>query len=387
MYLDYFHLNKHPFKLTIDQEFFYWGKSHAQAKALLEYALLIGDSSVVITGEIGSGKTSLVQDILSGLDKDVIVASIFQTQLNEIQFLQSLLVEFGFEPYKAEKVELLAMINRYLIEQYKEEKKVVLVIDDAQNFDATVLEEVRLLTGFETANEKLLTAILVGQPELNQVLDSSNMQQLVQRVRFRYHIDALDLEETGQYIQHRLKVAGNKIDELFHADVWPIIYQYTGGIPRLINVLCDTALVHAFASNKKIVTMDLISDVVNELDWLKYEERRKSIYSKSLVSRIPEALNPVLVQTVNGHFVAEYPITKPIVKIGRSKYNDIHIVDLTVSRQHAQITNCEGVLQLQDMSSNGTLVNGAPVKAHVLQNGDLIIIGEYQLMYVDSFAS
>ena len=169
-YLEHFEFKQAPFGLTPDPEFVYWSKQHSRAKAFMESTIWLSDGFVVITGEIGSGKTTLLQSFLSELDDNVIYAVVSQTQLSPTQFLQAMLTEFGFKPFKKKKVELLDMLNMFLIEQYSTGKKVILIVDEAQNLSTKVLEEVRLLSGIETQKEKVMRIILAGQPELKETL-------------------------------------------------------------------------------------------------------------------------------------------------------------------------------------------------------------------------
>ena len=187
-YLEHFELTEQPFRLTPDPDFVYWSKQHARAKAYMESTIWLADGFVVITGDIGSGKTTLLQSFLAEIEDDVVFAVVSQTQLTPTQFLQAVLTEFGFKPFNKRKVELLDMLNMYLIEQYSNGKKVVLIVDEAQNLNRKVLEEIRMLSGIETHKEKVLRIILAGQPELKETLDSPRLEQLVQRIRLRFHI-------------------------------------------------------------------------------------------------------------------------------------------------------------------------------------------------------
>src|SRR5512147_2624751 len=242
MYTEQFRLRELPFRLSPDPEFLYLSKNHSRAKAYMESTIWFTDGFVVITGEIGSGKTTLIETFLRELEKDVVVAQINQTQVSAVEFLQAVLVQFGFSPFKMKKAELIATLNSFLIEQYGAGRKVLLIVDEAQNLSLRVLEEIRLLSGVETTKEKVLRIILAGQPELNTKLDSDDLAQLKQRVRLRFHLTPLSEQDTIAYVRHRLDVAGAAGRQIFEPETFPEIFRYTGGTPRLINTLCDTAL-------------------------------------------------------------------------------------------------------------------------------------------------
>jgi putative secretion ATPase (PEP-CTERM system associated) len=273
MYLEYYGLTEAPFRLTPDADFLFMSRAHARAKAYMDYTVLSRDGFVVVTGEIGAGKTTLINKLVAELPADVLVAKIFQTQLNETEFLQAVLTEFGIEKFGTGKVELLNQINDFLIEMYRQNRRVLLIIDEAQNLSDKVLEEVRLLSGLETEKEKLVSIILAGQPELAQVVDSPRFEQLAQRVRLRFHLGALSLEETKEYIRHRLSVAGITDRELFTEDAFPVIFEYTGGIPRLVNSMCDMALLTAYVDERQVVDEDVIRASVDELGWVAFQDR------------------------------------------------------------------------------------------------------------------
>src|SRR6187397_240390 len=228
MYLEHFKLNELPFRLSPDPAFLYLSKHHARAKAYMESTIWFTDGFVVITGEIGSGKTTLIETFLKELEKDVVVAQINQTQVSAIEFLQSVLVQFGFQPFRMKKAELLSTLNEFLVEQYANGRRVLLIVDEAQNLSNKVLEEIRLLSGVETTKEKVLRIILAGQPELNEKLDSPELVQLTQRIRLRFHLGTLSREDLRSYVRHRLDVAGADGREIFAEDTFPELYKYTG---------------------------------------------------------------------------------------------------------------------------------------------------------------
>jgi type II secretory pathway predicted ATPase ExeA len=387
-YLEHFNLSEPPFRLTPDPEFLYWSKQHARAKAYMESTIWLADGFVVITGEIGSGKTTLLQSFLSELDDDVTYAVVSQTQLSPTQFLQAVLTEFGFKPFNKRKVELLDMLNMFLIEQYSNGKKVVLIIDEAQNLSTKVLEEVRMISGIETHKEKVLRIILAGQPELRETLDSPKMKQLVQRVRLRFHIGPLDRKETREYIERRLTVGGHKTPDIFADDSFDAIYRFSGGVPRLINTLCDTALLCAFADDKKVVEASDIISAAQELNWKEHEsntgiydqlrqiEKERNVDTDSHITRIEIRTEDELVD------VLTFPLGRVIV--GRSPDNEIYIKSKFVSRHHAQLVSDENGCVIEDLNStNGVFLGEKQVKKYRLRDGDKVTLGVHELVYHD----
>jgi type II secretory pathway predicted ATPase ExeA len=273
MYLEHFQLAAHPFRLTPDIDFLFMSEAHSRAKSYMDYTVWNQEGFVVITGEIGSGKTTLIQKLLSELDEDLLIAKVFQTQLDEVEFLQAVLVQVGLDPFEAKKVQLLDMLNGFLVKRFQQNKQIVLIVDDAHNLSMKVLEEIRMLAGLETRKQKVLHVILVGQPQLDEILDDPKMDQLRQRVKLRYKLNPLNEEEIGAYIRHRLSVAGATDPTLFRPETLPLIYKYTGGIPRLINTLCDMGLTCAYADGLSEVTVEVMETGINELQWPSYEER------------------------------------------------------------------------------------------------------------------
>lgn len=391
MYLELFKLQELPFRLTPDPAFLYLSKHHARAKAYMESTIWFTDGFVVITGEIGSGKTTLIETFLKELEKDVVVAQINQTQVSATEFLQSLLVQFGFQPFRMKKAELLATLNEFLIEQYANGRRVLLIVDEAQNLSNKVLEEIRLLSGVETTKEKVLRIILAGQPELNDKLNSPNLVQLAQRIRLRFHLTALSKNDTTAYIQHRLEVAGSQGRTIFQPDTFPLIYRYTGGVPRLVNTLCDTAMMSAYAQDHDIVTVEDVRAAIDELQWVEYTERSVRLRTPPGLSGFEAqeraerraVLGRILVG-FNGQTIAERELTPGRFIIGRTPDNDLQIDSKYISRHHAQIITSLHTCVLEDLNStNGIYVRSKRVRRRMLNDGDVVQIGQHEIMYFD----
>ena len=354
----------------------------------MESTIWLADGFVVITGDIGSGKTTLLQSFLTDLDDDIVYAVVSQTQLTPTQFLQAVLTEFGFKPFKKRKVELLDMLNMFLIEQYSNGKKVVLVVDEAQNLTKKVLEEIRMMSGIETHKEKVLRIILAGQPELKDTLDSPHLKQLMQRVRLRFHIGPLDRREMQEYIERRLSVAGRKNNDLFEDDSFDAIYLFSGGVPRLINTLCDTTLLCAFADDIHTVGAEDVMTAAQELNWKEYEGNTgvfDRLQQLELNRQDPADLHvsKIMVRT-DGEVIdiLTFPLGRVI--IGRSPDNEIYINSKFVSRHHAQLISDESGCVIEDLNStNGVFVGEKQVKKYRLHDGDVISLGAHELIYHD----
>ena len=395
MYLEPFKLKELPFRLSPDPQFLYLSKQHARAKAYMESTIWFTDGFVVITGEIGSGKTTLIESFLKEVPADVVVAQINQTQVSAIDFLQAVLVQFGFSPFKMRKGELISTLNNFLIEQYAAGRKVLLIVDEAQNLSMRVLEEIRMLSGVETTKEKVLRIILAGQPELNNKLDDPALEQLAQRVRLRFHLQNLTEAETQSYIQHRLDVAGAGDRELFTPDTFPVIFRYSGGVPRLVNTLCDTAMMAAYNAERGVVTTADLASALEELQWHEYAARPHRHRPPEESSAAPSAalrtaahagarvLGHLLV-AADGRTVQEVPLRLGRLIIGRTPDNDVQIDSRFISRHHCQVITTLHSCVVEDLNStNGIYVKSNRVRRHHLNDGDVVLVGKHELIYVD----
>ena len=393
MYIEPFHLKELPFRLSPDPQFLFLSKQHARAKAYMESTIWFADGFVVITGEIGAGKTTLIESFLREVPQDVVVAQINQTQVSAVDFLQSLLAQFGFSPFKMKKSELLVTLNNFLIEQYAAGRRVLLIVDEAQNLSQRVLEEIRLLSGVETTKEKVLRIILAGQPELNAKLDAPELVQLNQRVRLRFHLSALSSEETTAYIRHRLAVAGAEDRQIFEPDTFAEIHRYTGGVPRLINTLCDTAMMAAYTDDRDHVVAADIASAVAELQWVEFAARPQGLGATSTVrqrARRESALPPLARLQVldGGQTQQEVALLPGRIIIGRTPDNDLQIDSRFISRHHCQITTSNQACIIEDLNStNGLYVRSLRVHRHYLRDGDVVLVGKHELLYLDERAA
>ena len=266
MYNGFFGFREKPFKLVPNPEFLFLGRSHEEALAHLTYAVSQGDGFVEITGEVGTGKTTLCRVFLENLDKDVEAAFIFNPKLDSVQLLKAIHMELSIPLADEDPVSLTNSLNEFLLEKKAQGKSVLLLIDEAQNLGQETLEQIRLLSNLETTRSKLLQIILVGQPELCDILDAYEMRQLRQRINLSCHILPLTRKETHDYISHRVNVALRKPETLFTPRAVDLIYAYSRGIPRLINIACDRSLLSAYSLDRKKVTPHIIRIAIRELD-------------------------------------------------------------------------------------------------------------------------
>ena len=389
MYLENFRLTELPFLLSPDPQFLYLSKQHARAKAYMESTIWFTDGFVVISGEIGAGKTTLIETFLRELEPNVVVAQINQTQLSPTGFLQTLLAQFGFSPFKMKKPELLSTLTDFLVQQHSSGRRVLLIIDEAQNLSNRVLEEVRMLSGIETTKEKALRIILAGQPELNDKLNSADLVQLAQRVRLRFHLTALTNVETNAYIEHRLEVAGSQGRKIFADDAFPTIFQYTGGIPRLINTLCDTAMMAAAGQDKDTVSSEDLDAAIRELQWVEYNARTHRMHVAANNDSTPNEIGtgPVVGRILVAHegkTTTERELRPGRLVIGRTSENDLQIDSKFISRHHCQIVTQNNSCVIEDLNStNGIYVQSKRVRRHNLNDGDVVVVGQHEIMYID----
>lgn len=264
MYNDFYGFKEPPFNLTPNSRFFFESTRHKEALSTLVYAIRERKGFVVITGEIGSGKTTVCRTLLNHLDNQTETALITNTHISGKDLLMTLLEDLNvaFEP--GSKSKLLSQLNHYLIEQLRRDHNVVLIIDEAQNLSPAVMEEVRMLSNLETESEKLVQIIFIGQPDLKNKMALDRLEQLRQRIAVYYHLSPLDKADTCNYVLHRLKVASQSDRQYFTEEALNLVYEFSRGVPRLINQICDSALLSGFITEVQIVDEKLLRDVIRE---------------------------------------------------------------------------------------------------------------------------
>lgn len=271
MYRKFYNIKEKPFNVTSDPSFLFLSGKHKDALSHLTYGIEERKGFLEITGGIGTGKTTICRALLNKLNENTKTAFVLNPDLSQLQLLQVIIEDFGLSIEKKSKMEIFKQLNKFLLDQFSLGNNVVLIIDEAQNLKPSVLEQIRLLSNIETEKEKLIQIVLVGQPELHKRLDAPELKQLKQRIAVRYHILPLDREEVKEYINHRLAVAGSVGDIIFDEKAIDMIYGYSGGVPRLINIICDKALLLGFVLETRTITFDLAVKSVKELEGETYE--------------------------------------------------------------------------------------------------------------------
>ena len=266
MYEKYYGLKEKPFSLTPDPGYLFFSEKHREALAHLEYGIKERQGFILITGEVGTGKTTICRALLNRIDQRVRTSLILNPRLSGFQLLQAIVEDFGVAPETRSRRKLFQQLNSFLLAQSSSGVTPVLILDEAQGLAPDLLEEIRIVSNMETEKSKLLQIILVGQPELRDKINSPSLRQLRQRIAIRYHILPLDRGETSAYIEHRLRVAGADDGVCFHPLATDRIFAYSAGIPRLINLVCDKSLLAGFVRETKCITDDLAETAIRELE-------------------------------------------------------------------------------------------------------------------------
>ncbi|MCI0621740.1 MAG: AAA family ATPase [Acidobacteria bacterium] len=267
MYESFYQLKEKPFNLSPDPRFIYFTERHCEALANLVYGIRERKGFLVLSGEVGTGKTTLVNALLDTLDRTgILSAFVFNPILTSAEFFEYLMADLNLKADVRSKSQVLIKLNSLLLERYRTGQITVLIVDEAQNLSPEILEEIRLLTNLETATEKLLQIVLVGQPELSLKLNSPELRQLKQRISLRCTLDPLTLSETREYIRTRMEIAGVPNQQIFSDSTITEVFRCSGGIPRLVNTICDNALLNGYACDTRSIGVEIIHEVAEDLE-------------------------------------------------------------------------------------------------------------------------
>ena len=267
MYLSFFNFTRKPFELVPNPEFIFLSKTHKKAITYLDYGIRERAGFVLLTGEVGSGKTTIIRELINKHLSKVVLAKVFNTNVNTEQLLAMINDDYDLPVRGKDKIELLRDLNHFLVEQFGKGNQPLLIIDEAQNLSLETLEEIRMLSNLETSDSKLLQIILVGQPELRTLLAKPELRQLRQRISIQCNLQPLNRQEIEEYIFHRLQVAGNRDALRFDPEALDLMFKYCCGIPRLINIICDFLLLAVFAEGMQVVNAEMIHDIIGDFDF------------------------------------------------------------------------------------------------------------------------
>ena len=306
MYKAFYNFSEKPFTLLPDPGFLYMSDKHRMAFTMLEYGLMNQAGFTVISGDIGAGKTTLIRHLLNNMDREHTVGLISNTHRSFGELLQWILLAFNLEHANMNKVEMYQRFVDYIIDEYAHNRRTVLIVDEAQNMDAETLEELRMLSNINADKDQALQVVLVGQRELRDTLRRPELVQFAQRISVDYHLEPLSEDETIGYIRHRLKVAGGNPD-IFSEAACKAVHRYSNGVPRLINLLCDTALVYGYAEQKQQLDVKLIMDVARE----KQQGGIFPTYHPAELDEVPESTESTL-QTEVEESVSPNPASPPV---------------------------------------------------------------------------
>jgi general secretion pathway protein A len=265
MYLEHYGLVRLPFEMTPDPSFLYLGETHQEGLATLVYGVRAGKGFMLLTGEVGTGKTTLLHSLLSQLDPNTASAFVFYPKLEPLDFFRIVFEEYGIETRCRTKGEYLLAFNSFLIERLRRDQRTLLIVDEAQNLSPEMLEEIRLLSNLETATSKLLQIMLVGQPELERMLERPQLRQLRQRIVLRFRLRPFDADETAAYVEERLRLAGYTGKAIFRRDALRRIFEVSAGVPRTVNILCDGALLLGYSRDLYVLDARAIEEVGRDL--------------------------------------------------------------------------------------------------------------------------
>jgi general secretion pathway protein A len=374
MYCNHYGFSEKPFDVTPDPRFLYLTEGHRETLAAIIYGIRERRGFITIVGEVGTGKTTLLKTALDRLDEKTRVAFIFNTDVTFDQMLIMALYEWGLvEPKeKLSKVNAIHRLNNFAIEQKARGGNVALIVDEAQNLDNRVMENLRLLSNLETRRHKLVQIVLSGQPELDTKLNQHELRQFAQRISLRRYVFPFDEKDTYAYLHQRLQVVNHKNSSPFTDNVQKLIWEYSGGVPRKINNLCDNALLIGYGLKKKKINSAIVKEAAQDLKWPRLSDTKASFRETGI---------KILLRYKNEELLKTFNIDKDEIAIGRLSSNDIHINNTAVSRQHARIIRNQGNYLIEDLkSTNGIYLNKVRIISRYLKDGDVINIGKHTLV-------
>lgn len=395
MYESFYGFQNKPFSPLPNSKFLYIGEKHRKTLSRLVSGVLNQVGITLITGEVGCGKSTLIKHLEDQLEGVVTVGVLTNTRRSFDNLMQWILQAFNVKFIGTSDVVLYQIFLEFVKQEFAKHRNVLLIVDEAQNLTAQYLEELRLLTNVCT-DDHVFQVILVGQLKLRELLSQPDMGHLTQRIAVEYRLNPLSLDQTEEYIQHRVEVAGGN-PELFDPQACELIYSYSKGTPRLINSMCDTALLYGYEKQKKVIDGMLMSDVISEevavitqgsgmLQPIALEDSTARADTKLLsYASSKRSQNGSLSVITDGVVLDNYKINGSCVTIGRGHDNDIYLPDEQVSRHHAKIVSNLDGYYLEDLTSaNGTYVNAKRVIGYALQDGDIIGIGKFRLCYTNT---
>ena len=389
MYLELFKLHELPFRLSPDPQFLYLSKQHARAKAYMESTIWFTDGFVVITGEIGAGKTTLIETFLRELQADVVVAQINQTQLSPTAFLQTVLVQFGFTPFNMKKPEVLSTLNQFLTEQHLNGHKVLLIVDEAQNLSYRVLEEIRMLSGHRDDQRKGIANHLGGATRTQRQAQFKGSRSAYTAGAPPFPLAALTAAETAAYIEHRLEVAGSQGRRIFGEDIYPSIYKYyrrrASPDQHPLRHVHDGCIrpgqrfghrAGPRGRDRRIAVGEFAAGT-NRMRIAQWDQMPSPQSGGGTTGR------PDIART-QGKTVLERELKPGRLVIGRTPDNDLQIDSKFISRHHCQIVTQPDSCLIEDLNStNGIFVKSKRVRRHNLNDGDVVQVGQHEIMYID----
>ena len=349
MYEAFYHLRAKPFQLNPDPNFFYGSKGHTRAMSYLEYGLHQGEGFIVITGEVGAGKTTLVRNLFKKLEgENLIAAQLVSTQLDADDTLRMVAGAFGLPHEDVSKAVLLKKLEGFLLTNFRQGRRALLVVDEAQNLSVAAVEELRMLSNFQADEKSLLQSFLLGQPEFRHTMQSEDMQQLRQRVMASYHLGPMDAAETRAYIEHRLHTVGWNNDPSFSDDAFRVIHEFSGGIPRKINSLCDRILLMGYLEELHSIDESAVNEVVTEM------QREMNIPPTEYVRNKGLRASPEVVSVIENQLEVEVSIARFEQRLSQMEKSVVSVLKLMRELLSVSAVRREVAENRSDSAGTGT---------------------------------